>query len=259
MSALFQPGTESLLQLVINGNYNAAKKLLASLQNPSAIIIDSIPGKEQNGRTWRAVSPLEFAAWAGDVTKDDDDHGMLNLLLQYVSDEDKQAALNQLSHVMEKGTEQGEFLSPYKTLTKEYDVFKINYAQWNSLNRDDHWIKAIGLAQKLLPMVGIQEFCDPQPFTPLPDFKKAPHRSCKLADGSVLVLDSTSGLGSTFALYKGPVRLSGVAVRLRGAIAASRGTVVDSAPIIHFCEIKTDALHEQIKMLQPRTALLQTV
>jgi hypothetical protein len=242
--------TNELLHHVMNGNVVALKKTLASIKNASTAILDKTHGKEQNGREWQSISPLQFAAWAGDITDDDEYDGMVNVLLQFIPDANKQEALNQLIGVRDIGTENGPFLSPYKKLIEDHITYKINFERWNWAQRDDYWVKVIGLAQKQLPIIGIQEMCDPNPHYPKPIFKHATPRSCQLWNKKTLSVDATSGLSTTLALYQGPVRLPGIPRELRGAIPSSRGTVVDTTPLIRTCDDKMEFLNKKIRMLQ---------
>ena len=237
-----------LLQHVMDGDYAAAEALLKSINNPASIVVDRVYGKEENERKWQAISPLEFAAWAGDVTDEDEGKGMLNLLLQYVSAELRQTALQQLCDIKEKLTQHGEFLAPYKKLIACYDAFITHCSSWTREQQIHYCIKLIGYAQKRLPRVGMQEFCAPLPFDPMPEFKRAPSRTCKLISGVDLLVGPSSDLSWLCFLYK---EKSGGAERCAAAGFLSFMRA-DRTAIAGLCAAKAEILTRQISVLNSK-------
>jgi hypothetical protein len=209
----------------------------------NCIVLKRATELERCNRKWQAVSPLEFAAWAGDTE-------IVQMLLRAVPKTAQRSALKQLEDLLEKGTEHGKHLAAYDSLIAVYEVFiEYNIARINIEHRNRYWRQGIGRKQLLLPIVGLQQICDKEPFAPLPSFYRPPERSCILSNGSSLMPLFRSGLGSSFALFKGrreegmregAVPIAGVSIECNDDIAALR----------HLCKVRTQELEEIIKQLK---------
>lgn len=199
---------KQLLTYVMNGDPVSAEKLLKQHQQErpnSCLVTMRTKGKELNSRQWQAVSAIMYAAWAGDMTnpKHHMIPGMLNMLLHYVPTQYQPLALEQLSHVRDKGTEHGKLLASFYSLIEEYRWYKDNIGTFHSQTANSEYcITHIGIKQLLLPVFGLQWFCDPLPFIPSPVFNRSPKRTLELAGVPLLPL-TDSALGKTFYLYKG--------------------------------------------------------
>lgn len=188
-----------LLKQVMNANPTEVKKILDTARSVS----DCLPlikthGTERCGRRWLAISPLQLAAWAGD-------NDMVRLLLSYIPSEFRYQAVQQLMSVYTRTDrdDHGNYLAPYRALLKAYERYDKRFPYLRDHGKldeiDQMWVHEIGYAQRMLPMVGLQEFCDPKPFNPTPDFKQPPRREYQLSDDGFDV----NLLGVKYALYHG--------------------------------------------------------
>lgn len=236
--------SNALLSAVMAGDYIAVEKILAALGSTNAVVIPH-EAEETNGRKWKSISPLEFAAWAGDLTETETGRGILNLLLRYVPDDHKRIAFSQLRNLVKHGTQYGVMLAPYKQLILDLHTLAINFNPWSPSKIKRHWEKVIGCAQKELPVVGMQEICDPtKPFYPIPDFNRAPRRSCELADGTKVELGKTSALSNSYAIYKGCGQ-GAIAIEIRDmkdCLIIVGACVIDRAALVQFCDEKPQIL-----------------
>lgn len=110
--------TKALLHYVLEANRCGAKNILNvynSFGEISCYVLQKNSGKEEHcGRQWKKVSPLEYAAWAGNMP-------MVKLLLSYVPDKYIAVALQQLKDVRDKGTEHGMPLSAVRYVLDVYE------------------------------------------------------------------------------------------------------------------------------------------
>jgi hypothetical protein len=256
-----------LLRHVFDANPKAVQEFLAQIPpNLKCIILikscanEGYYSKKQEKmvctRTWPEVSPLEAAALTGD-------NFLVLELLAYMLKRlrhqavDVQTSLRlqaaaQLEAILNRleTAENGDYLAPFKALIKAYQEFIKEYP---ALYAADNWAKIdelwdfVGEMQQRLSTYGLQEFCDEKPFSPLPNFKQAPTRSC-LLDGEALDLDSI-GAGSFMALYKAGDGAGGVR-GVRGVRRWCGGARLDLAAISRLCEARPLELRNIIKSLR---------
>ncbi len=186
------PKAKRLLAYVMNGMPDESQQQLQSSANPSHLILTKISGKEKCGREWKSVSALEFACWAGDFH-------LVKLLLQSVAKEDIEEAMMQIMNVVEHGTEHGIMLSPYHALLDAY-------AKYNAAPNSTENFKAIARQQFMLPIVGLQYFCDPEYISKFPLPVTAPKREITTTYvgkyAQKLLPMNTSQFKSDYALYQ---------------------------------------------------------
>jgi len=248
-----------LLHHVFGADEDQANTLLLKLKmsNPNyywQLILERGKGSEHCGREWEAVSPLEFAAWAGDTF-------MVEMLLSHISDEFKHLALKQLRSVKEKGTEHGPHLSYLKPVINAYTEYDSRCDSVHRSQRLKYFIVKIGGSQKkYLPVYVLQEFCGPVPFYPVPEFKRVPVRSCLLPDGSSLLpYSASSGLGVQFALYKGSkVRCIGGPEDEWISLFAKYIEYIELPALRRFRLVRTEDLVMQISRLEQLEQELKT-
>tara|TARA_R110000868_G_scaffold210193_4_gene460221 strand:+ start:1004 stop:1858 length:855 start_codon:yes stop_codon:yes gene_type:complete len=205
--------TPPLLQHVMNGDFEAANAYVLALKQSKPttfqdVILNATAGIETSSRRrWESISPLAFAAWAGDFSDQPDQRYMLNMLLRHLPSHYLQRAIKQLQLMQTSGTKQfGEIrnmMSAFQPLDASYASYDYHFKTRTNEERDAYWNQRVGAAQRQLPCFALQEFCRPTPWKPMPDFMNlpAPPRHPKLAGGTPLFPLSDSGLGVTFALY----------------------------------------------------------
>lgn len=194
-------------------------------------------------RQWEHISSLEAAAIAGD-------NFLVKTLLSFVPKNQLYKARIQLQAVRKSI----HYLASYKALMiayKEYVKHSDNPLSdlYPNLYLDklrDLWLQGIGICQFLLPVYGLQEFCDNKTFHPLPNFKQEPIRKCYLENDIELDLDK---VGKSVALYKGN-RARCRALEPRSSCLGGRWLFEqDSLAIEKFCEVRTIELDEIIDSL----------
>lgn len=177
--------TYKLLESAINGDQDLAKILITA--NPKAIVQKASMYDEKANMEWKSVTPLEFAAWAGDTH-------MVDMFIQNLPEGLKNSALEQLKNVRTHGTEHGEHLSTINLLIESYKTYGLGTERVI----DEQWIKIVGGAQRKTPMNFLQYFCFPGS---LKAFDSKPIRQYSLRYSSDC-LDSNSKLGINFTLYR---------------------------------------------------------
>lgn len=192
-------------------------------------------------RKWtKPLSPLQYAAWAGDTP-------LVNEFLKILPDDLKAAALQQLQDVQNHQLERTH-LSAIVELSKEYKEYVAKYDKWDWDQRNDHWLQRISKKQFQSVVNLIQWFCSSTPFDPIPSFKEFPEaRSLSLWNNNVLALHSTISFGSSLGLY------STAQLGIAGGPGAGYGigpAARDFAAISRFCEVRKQDLIKQITDLE---------
>jgi hypothetical protein len=147
---------DQLLSYVLQADEKTVDDCLVNLDlqsNGWKRILEKSAGIEPCKRTWKSVSPLEFAAWIGDDT-------LLSKLLNHIPQEGWQKALKQLRTVQKTGSEHGRFMAPFHTLLETYNHIKVDCIT----NQD--YINTIGQLQFQLSIFGLQWLFDAAPFDP---------------------------------------------------------------------------------------------
>lgn len=259
--------TEMLLKAVFEGDPEKVKAILAFSRSNNAsfkfnecIVLKRVKGKEEYEsksqkvmvckREWKSISPLEAAAWAGDIF-------LLMELLNFLPEAFKTTAAEQLKRILDKTAtgENGDFLAPFIDVLKAYEKYNTQYdalyvaKAWKKLC--ELWLD-IGKCQRLLPNYGLQEFCDVKPHSPLPTFAEAPKRSLRLREDGDVDLDA---LGVLYTLYKGMCNGGYMltAEKVRGWRSAP---VRDFLAMSKFIKVRTSELERIIKwLLDPKAPL----
>lgn len=244
--------TQILLREVMDANPEAVEEILKDdkISNEATVLaLKKASTKEACGRIWQSpVSSLEFAAWAGDTE-------LVWLLLKFVPNAQRQEALAQLEHLETLGCAHGKPLAAFETLLAAYRDNIKNFGKRSLSERDQAAVNQIGGAQHQLPGVGLQWFCDPEPFDPLPKFDRAPQRIYNLPDGFSLLSTSegvSAELGSKFFLLKDKRGDREYHVLLLGP----RMFEINESAISQLCEVRRAELNAIIQQL--RTELGET-
>lgn len=247
-----------LLQFVMDGDVVSAEQLLSSYQKDHpdiSLVTELTTGVEQNGRKWeKPVSVLEFAAWAGDVSdphnEEQQNIGMVDVLLKYLPAGYTSVALQQLQHVQMQGTEHGEMMKPYEDLENIY----LKYEKELAVDRESYCLKQIGGAQRLLPLCGLQIFCDPNKMNN--QFRHAPLRTFRIDEkyGPLLPL-IFSGLSEQFYFYKFTNLYSKYSIdnsKLCGTRPCDMNMGLPSMTMYQLRCIKLDCLNSHIEALRQK-------
>lgn len=138
----------SLLQFTAKSKIKECTYIIA--KNPEFILKKgSFVEKWCGQREWKEVSPLEYAAWAGDTF-------LVNAFLKYIPKESLPEAYEQLKNVKQNGTEHGKHLSAVTQLIQAYDDFFIlvnKYLKPATITKeekeqyDKQWVEVVGKAQ----------------------------------------------------------------------------------------------------------------
>ena len=155
-------------------------------------VLNRTKGIEPCGRKWTSVSPLEYAAWIGDMF-------MVKMLLDHVAQEGKVQALAQLINVRDMGLENGPRMAPFLALIDAYEHYESRYTTNEYYTERDRYVgRKLCWKQYELSYFGLQWLCDDQPFYPnLPAFDRAPRRSFIL-DGKPWEPINQNWLGFSF-------------------------------------------------------------
>lgn len=255
-----------LLKYVMWGEIDKAesliRKLMLSCPNDYRLaILQKSHGIEHCDREWKAISPLEFAAQAGDKF-------MLDMLIKYISHEYKKRALCQLKQVLYHGTEHGEHLVSLGPLLEAYEKYNANYSAWSSAECKTHWIYDVGGAQAQLPLPVLQDFFSHQEvssmkytdrvlftvFYNVPTFDLAPNRICQIYDGNSITPNS-SGLGNVVAMYRCEHKDAYFSSNLNQVVSYGSGWELwwgnsDLAMVRYYCKVRTEDLANKILRLE---------
>lgn len=189
--------TQDLLREVMDGNPLGVERLLRKFTGDCIVI--QIMGIEANGRVWEKVSPLEFAAWAGDVE-------LVQLLMSQVPKDETEKALSQLNKLELEGSEHGYPMLPFLILRNTYGSYREIYNSLSEQELSEGAVLKLGGAQRQLPVVGLQWYCDRVSFDKMKpiDFHREPSRSCEVIYGQNLITSGhvTFELGTSFFLVK---------------------------------------------------------
>lgn len=180
---LFKPivSAKRLLEAVFNGDLdNQATTLIESISDESSdCILKKVYGIEPCGRTWQAVSSLQFTTWIGDSA-------LIIKLLAKVPANKKDIALSQLIEVRDQGLEHGKHMAPFRALIAGYQqmsrkepLFIDNQTRYNT------WRNTITPLQFQLSIFGLQWLCDPVRYFS-EERKFEPKRSLQLTTGEIL-------------------------------------------------------------------------
>jgi hypothetical protein len=242
---LEQRKPETLLRHVVDANPKKVKTLLDLFDSKKNqdLVLQKTNGAERCGRKWTNISSLEAAALLGDMF-------MVKDLLDFVPRNLKSEAAAQLSHALEKKetSENAGYLTPYRKLIRAYEDYIDRYddlysaGDWQEINR--LWIEGVGIAQRMLPIVGLQEICNERLFAQSPRFSEPPTREyqqCKI---------NFNSLGVDFALYHGKYNGKISEIHMGAAFGNwSQYAQNDLLVINNLCEKRTQQLHLFIEQL----------
>ena len=235
--------TEKLLENVMRSIPFLVRKLIgkgATLAPDYCIITMKSAGVEAERREWKSVSPLEFAAWSGDIE-------IIDLLLKAIPSEYKPIALKQLSEVKTKGLEHGKFLAPIYALIEAHTTFEAKYKTKNVNERRAYCINTIGNLQIKLTNFGLDWLCDNNPA--VEKYKRPPSRVIAAGGESLLPL-SRSEIGKTCFLER--FALPGSLFRSCWKTTISAGYFSESSRrrLEKICKASTEYLDQQILKLE---------
>ena len=155
-----QGQVNKLLDHVMRGEQDEAENMIKA--NPQ-LLDHKGSGKEfHNGREFKSITPFQYALWALDWY-------MWDMMMKHI---DHSQARSQLEELESRGTEHGKQFDGFDRLINAYQVYQDKYDGWNWDQRNQHWCKVVGGAQKGLPVHALQEYWrKDRSMDPTPDFK----------------------------------------------------------------------------------------
>ncbi|WP_207385702.1 hypothetical protein, partial [Legionella israelensis] len=170
---LFQPilNARKFVHLVARGEENAAKAMLKTDIN---LLLKKECVTDYSGRTFEKVSAFQYALWAMDSH-------MWQMMLECLqeaanegnddlAEEIRTALLAQYQEVQDKGLHytlndkdrtrvEGEHHFNFQPLLGALATYVQHFSQWKRPQREEHWCRKVGGAQRLIPAHVAQEYC----------------------------------------------------------------------------------------------------
>lgn len=213
MNGFFRPQILSgsqLLSYIANGELDQVESALQQLSQTNRILLQQILRQKVRiadpaGRIFSGITAFQLAIWNWDAQ-------VWEAIRQYLPDD---IARQQLSELMNEGVEyefarnmQRSSHYDFERFLSNYQEYVNNFGTWNDEERLEWWCNKIGGAQRQVPAVLAQHYCDNTPFFPLPNFRKERlfPRRLLLPDGTYW-FSSHSTLGVSAALEKGNNRV----------------------------------------------------
>ncbi len=189
---------DNLLKYVMAGNKTSAKALLQDAKiifpkNYWHLVLDRGTAFEPHAPRQWLVSPLEFAAWSGDIYTTIMLIESLPLEIATLTH-----ALTQLRNIMHRanGLEHGIFMTPFHLLRHQYSAYRARHEEghqrpYTQTERRSEFCR-IGELQKQLPLYGLQAICHPTAHGKSSSFDCEPNRDCQLVGDFILDTDDLS-------------------------------------------------------------------
>lgn len=165
--------TQKLFPSLLSASRSIKQKLL-QINHSQCVPLFKTSGTEENDRKWKNISPLQFAAWSGDLEL------LLfytNYIIKYYPKECLLAA-QQLQDVKDGKLEHGSALAPYLDLIKAYSQYVVEYNRGTPGQKKKFWIEEIGGKQLQLPKIGLFYLFHPH-FGTDPQFKFIESMACQ--------------------------------------------------------------------------------
>ena len=149
-----------LLRLVAEGEQDQAEILLKG-KPPGMFSIGAVKGDpslllyygdvtDLSGRTFHNITAFQYALWALDWH-------MWKMIQKYLPEP---IQVEQFAELESKGTRYGKHFC-LDTLIEAMQTYNDKYEAWDDKQRESHWCKVVGGAQRLLPAHVINEYCRP--------------------------------------------------------------------------------------------------
>lgn len=219
-----------------------AEALYLAKECPNLIIKKESFQEEWCGqRLWKSISPLQYAAWAGDLP-------LAEKFVRLLPDDHLLDALAQLKEVKDEGMEWGPFLLPASMILDAYKEHSRHFDKWSKTERNRHWVREVGKAQ-LNSVVNLLQFMLPPIRSSLnmPDFNKPNRRAIQTAK---LDLGPNSLLGSTCAIFSGILSKETLEILPKSSTFFEKAS--DTHLVKRFCEVRTKELKELIVHVEKR-------
>lgn len=188
-------------------------------------------------RKWKSISPLQYAAWAGDMP-------LVDKFMDLLPKEHLAVAIKQLKEVIDEGMEWGPFLLAIYLVIDAYKEHSKYFKKWTTEERDYHWVHEIGKAQ-LNSVVNLLQFMCSRVSLNIPDFQSPNRKSILTAK---LDLGCDSPLGSTHAIFDGILSKESLEVLPQNSLYFKKAS--DAYLLQQFCEIRRKQLKYLIAQLE---------
>lgn len=221
-------------------------------------------------RNWSDISAIQAAPLCGD------NFVLMGFLSNIINVETKtkdSSARLKAAQQLQEALENPKYLISFKELIESYKLYfayrdKISCEDLQAIkeNEKNKWFdgdeknwKNVAYFQQRLSCYGLQEFCDPKSFYPIPNFKTEPCRDTlhiKYQASPKLNLDAL-GQESLHKEWEGDDTETSYILGLlkgtgTGAILEMESAIArqDLATLQHLCNVRTEELKETIKALQ---------
>ncbi|HAT9719177.1 TPA: hypothetical protein JBD64_15395 [Legionella pneumophila subsp. pneumophila] len=216
--------TDTLIEHVAHGRQDEAKAILVKfpellLETGTAI---DIAGNQFTG------TAFQYAVWAMDTY-------MYTMMLDCLPQNDQGEAIRK--GLLEQAKAQKEHFD-FQPLITALKTYVDSFDAWDWPQREEHWCKAVGGAQRRLPAHVRHEYCNPdRPFYPVPSFtEKVLTRSLRFYNWGASAWQNWSadvlGLGSDFAILSAAARSKALSECYR------RPAGFDLAAITALCKVR---------------------
>jgi hypothetical protein len=223
-----------LLEHAGHGRQNEAEAIIK--EYPEVLVYR--PSEPVTDITGEIISypAFQYAMWAMDTH-------MYTMMLDCLPKNEKGENIRQaLLQQAEAQTEHFDFTP----LITALQIYVSNYETWSLEEREAHWCKFVGAAQRALPAHVRHEYCHPdRSFSPVPDFTvKVLIRSLKFYNWNNSSWqswdDGLSGLGSDFAIASrgAPIQRKDRGEAAWFAIGSLESARMDLAAITALCEVR---------------------
>lgn len=237
-----EPLVNKLLYAIVTGNQDKAERMIKKY--PELLTKEGCV-TDYNGNSYR-VKPFAIARWLGDVRymcpmmlrclpqNEEGERIRLDLVEQ-----EKMVREQGLTYRLKSGeirVDQKPF--DYSELIIALQTYIANYDNWTDDQREAHWCKVVGLAQRNLPVHVVAHYCDPEvPFYPTLDFNKARRPQCLdfyngltgKSEFWFAPVSDTQGLGVNFGIVWRPLQERWYSAIYRRAEAARAGEQIYSS------------------------------
>lgn len=157
----------------LKANYDQASNPENSGSTWKLLLAKTRGTQTHNGETFKSISVIQYATWAGDYARFDHpqhDSFLLNYVLALIPANQLHHVYAQIQVTMNMGTEKGPILAPYRRLQKTMTDAKPILERFEKESSPENNVKnypalhdiamnQVGTQQKLLPRFGLLWFC----------------------------------------------------------------------------------------------------
>jgi hypothetical protein len=224
------------------------------LKTSPELMLEEITFTDCSGRTFEKISAFTFLLWALDTR-----YGV-DMMLNCLPNNEKGLEIaeklkEQYDHHKKYGvtyTLEGQTINEkhfdFSVLINALQTYVDNFDKLDWPQREAHWCKVVGMAQRYVPAHVMQHYCDPNvPFSPLPKFEAEQFiRTLKFynyaSDQEMTWRGITSSGGGVLGENFGVLRGASVGVGVMRGACGQSGLLIaaqDLLAIAALCEVRT--------------------